>query len=207
MLDWLGILASLVRFNLALFQLEYPVTLSFNSLIINYWKMSKDKHMTSKNNAYSFSFRTLIGNEPLPLHSFQGKVLLIVNTASKCGFTPQYERLEKLYEKYKDQGLVILGVPSNDFGGQEPGSEQEIATFCHINYGVSFPMTAKEIVSGKKAHPFFLWARQQLGFGTAPKWNFHKYLINREGELIDYFYSMTSPDAPRLIKRLEKVLG
>ncbi|WP_392538121.1 glutathione peroxidase [Legionella sp. 227] len=157
-------------------------------------------------NAYDYSFHTLRGNEPLPLSSFRGKVLMIVNTASKCGFTPQYARLEKLYEQYKDRGLVILGVPSNDFGGQEPGTEQEIASFCQVNYGVTFPMTAKEVVSGKNAHPFYLWAREKLGFGTAPKWNFHKYIINRKGELIDYFYSTTSPEAGRLVKVVEKAL-
>lgn len=157
-------------------------------------------------NAYDYSFHALRGNEPLPLSSFRGKVLMIVNTASKCGFTPQYARLEKLYEQYKDRGLVILGVPSNDFGGQEPGTEQEIASFCQVNYGVTFPMTAKEVVSGKNAHPFYLWAREKLGFGTAPKWNFHKYIINRKGELIDYFYSTTSPEAGRLVKVVEKAL-
>lgn len=157
-------------------------------------------------NAYDYSFYTLRGHEPLPLSSFQGKVLIVVNTASKCGFTPQYARLEKLYEQYKDRGLVILGVPSNDFGGQEPGTEQEISNFCQVNYGVSFPMAAKEVVSGKNAHPFYLWARKELGFGTAPKWNFHKYLINRKGKLIDYFYSTTSPDAGKVIKMIEKAL-
>lgn len=158
-------------------------------------------------NAYDFSFHTLRGHNPLPLSTYQGKVLLIVNTASKCGFTPQYDGLEKLYNQYKDRGLIILGVPSNDFGSQEPGTEEDIATFCQINYGVSFPMTAKEIVSGKEAHPFYLWARKKLGFGTAPKWNFHKYLINRNGELINYFYSTTSPDAPRVLKHIEKALN
>ncbi|KTD05083.1 glutathione peroxidase [Fluoribacter gormanii] len=156
--------------------------------------------------AYDYSFHTLRGHEPLPLSSFKGKVLIVVNTASKCGFTPQYASLEKLYETYKDRGLVILGVPANDFGGQEPGTEQEIASFCQVNYGVTFPMAAKEVVSGKNAHPFYLWARQKLGFGTAPKWNFHKYLINRHGELIDYFYSTTSPEAGRLIKAVEHAL-
>ena len=160
----------------------------------------------NSDNAYDYSFHTLRGQESLPLAAFRGKVLLIVNTASKCGFTKQYASLEKLYKQYKDRGLVILGVPSNDFGGQEPGTDQEIAHFCQVNYGVSFPMTSKEIVSGKKAHPFYLWAKQKLGFGTAPKWNFHKYLIDRNGKLIDYFYSTTSPDAPRFIKTLEKTL-
>jgi len=157
-------------------------------------------------NAYDFSFHTLTGDKPLPLSAYKGKVLLIVNTASKCGFTPQYAALEKLYEKYKDRGLVIIGVPSNDFGGQEPGTDQDIANFCQVNFGVTFPMAAKEVVSGKNADPFYLWARKELGFGTAPKWNFHKYLINRKGELVDYFYSTTSPDATRFINALEKAL-
>lgn len=157
--------------------------------------------------AYNYSFHTLRGHNPLPLSSFRGKVVIIVNTASKCGFTPQYASLEKLYETYKDRGLVILGVPSNDFGSQEPGTSEEIADFCQVNYGVSFPMTAKESVSGKNAHPFYLWAKQKLGFGTAPKWNFHKYVINRKGELIDYFNSTTSPDAGRFVKAIEKALN
>lgn len=162
---------------------------------------------TTLDNAYDFSFHKLTGHTPLPLVSFQGKVVLIVNTASKCGFTPQYAILEKLYEQYKDKGLVVLGVPSNDFASQEPGSAQEIEQFCQLNYGVSFPMTTKEKVSGNNAHPFYLWARKKLGFGTGPKWNFHKYLINRKGELINYFYTTTSPDAPRFIKAIEKALA
>ncbi len=157
-------------------------------------------------NAYNYSFNTLVGQQPLPLSQFKGKVLLIVNTASKCGFTPQYASLETLYQKYKARGLIILGVPSNDFGSQEPGTEQDIAEFCRINYGVSFPMTAKEVVSGQEAHPFFRWAKQKLGFGSAPKWNFHKYLINRKGELITFYYSTTKPDSSRLVKAVEKAL-
>lgn len=156
--------------------------------------------------AYHFTFQTLKDHNPLPLSEFKGKVLIIVNTASKCGFTPQYALLEQLYEKYKSQGLVILGVPSNDFAKQEPGSEDEIAIFCQVNYGVSFPITAKEKVSGKDAHPFYLWAREKLGFGSGPKWNFHKYLINRNGELVNYFYSTTKPNTPRFIKAVEAAL-
>ena len=162
--------------------------------------------LSANDNAYSFTFHTLRGQQLLPLSEFKGKVLVIVNTASKCGFTPQYAGLEKLYEKYKDRGLVILGVPSNDFGKQEPGKTDEIANFCKVNYGVSFPLTTKEVVSGKNAHPFYLWAKKKLGFGTAPKWNFHKYLINRQGELVDYFYSTTAPEAPRFVKAVEKTL-
>ncbi len=158
------------------------------------------------NNAYAFEFHSIQDNQPLSLGQFKGKVILIVNTASKCGFTSQYAQLEKLYLTYKDKGLVVIGVPSNDFGQQEPGSADEIAQFCQINYGVSFPLVQKESVSGKNAHPFYRWAKKILRFGTAPKWNFHKYLINREGKLVDYFYSTTAPDSKRIIKAIEKAL-
>lgn len=156
--------------------------------------------------AYDFTFRTLQGYEELPLGAYKGKVLLVVNTASQCGFTGQYEGLEKLYEIYKPRGLVIIGVPSNDFGQQEPGSSDEIAGFCKLNYGVTFPMAAKESVTGDDAHPFYKWARQQTGWLGAPKWNFHKYLVNRHGDVIDYFHSNTAPDNKKLIAALEKLL-
>lgn len=157
--------------------------------------------------SYDFTFKTLSGEQPLPLSQFKGKVLMIVNTASQCGFTKQYADLEALYKKYQDRGFVILGVPSNDFGGQEPGSNEEIAKFCQVQFKLSFPMAAKEIVSGDKAHPFYLWAKKTLGFGTAPKWNFHKYLISRDGQLVDYFNSTTSPNANRVHKAIEKLLA
>lgn len=161
----------------------------------------------SSESAYNFQFTTLGSEQPMPLSAYQGKVILIVNTASHCGFTKQYEGLETIYQKYKDAGLVVIGVPSNDFGAQEPGSSEEIAQFCKLNYGVSFPMAAKEKVSGEGAHPFYLWAKEELGFGTAPKWNFHKYLINRQGKLVDYFHSTTAPDSDRIIKAIEDLLS
>ena len=157
--------------------------------------------------AYDFSFNALENDRPLPLSNFKGNVILIVNTASKCGFTSQYEDLEKLYQTYKDKGLVIIGVPSNDFGNQEPRGNKEIADFCKLNYGVSFPMTSKEKVLGSEAHPFYIWANKVVGFGTAPKWNFHKYLISRQGHIIDYFYSTTSPKSQRFTRVLEKALS
>ena len=168
---------------------------------------SKANAEPQKGSAYDYSFTTLIGEKPLPLSQFKGKVILIVNTASHCGFTKQYEGLQKLYDMYKDKGLVILGVPSNDFGKQEPGSSSEIAEFCKLNYGVTFPMAAKQPVSGDAAHPFYLWASDTLGFGTSPKWNFHKYLIARDGTLVDYFNSTTSPDASRLVQAVEAALA
>ncbi len=161
---------------------------------------------SSEKTAYDFSFNNLIGNKPLNISDFKNCVILIVNTASKCGFTSQYESLEKLYKFYKDKGLVIIGVPSNDFGKQEPGTNEEIANFCKLNYGVTFPMASKEKVSGDGKHPFYVWAKSQLGFGTSPKWNFHKYLINREGKIIDYFNSTTSPDSDRFVMTIEKAL-
>ena len=142
----------------------YLHTLLLGCILMTSNLASANNTTGSDNSAYDYSFFTLIGHNPLPLAAYRGKVLLIVNVASKCGFTPQYASLEKLYEKYKDRGLVILGVPSNDFGSQEPGTNQEIVHFCQINYGVSFPMTAKEVVSGKNAHPFYIWAKQKLRF-------------------------------------------
>ena len=156
--------------------------------------------------AYQYSFRVLNKDAPLPLADYRGKVILVVNVASQCGFTKQYAALEKLYETFRDQGLVIIGVPSNDFGGQEPGTADQIAHFCQLNFGVTFPMADKEVVSGDDAHPFYLWARQQLGALAAPKWNFHKYLIARDGRLVDWFSTVTAPDAPKLVQAVEREL-
>ena len=160
----------------------------------------------AQQNAYNFTFDALMSETPVALSDYAGKVMLVVNTASRCGLTGQYEGLETLYQKYQDKGLVIIGVPSNDFGGQEPGTDTEIAQFCRINYGVSFPMTSKYSVKGSKAHPFYVWAKNTLGFGTAPKWNFHKYVIDRQGMLVEYFHSTTAPDSRRLLKVIEKLL-
>ena len=179
----------------------------FFTILIGILLMTSAQATTDHGSAYDYSFKTLMGNKPLALSSFKGEVIMVVNTASKCGFTPQYAALEKLYNTYKAQGFVIIGVPSNDFGKQEPGSSQEIADFCKINYGVTFPMTAKEDVRGEHVHPFYRWAKKELGFGTGPKWNFHKYLINRHGELVDYFNSTTAPDAKRVINAVEKALN
>lgn len=155
--------------------------------------------------AWDFSFQAIDGGE-LPLAQFKGKAVMVVNTASKCGFTPQYQQLEELSRRYRDKGLVVLGVPCNDFGGQEPGSESEIQQFCDLNFGVDFPLTAKAKVTGADAHPFYLWARKQVGFLGSPKWNFHKYLIAPDGSLADWFSTPTKPDSAKIIKAVEKVL-
>lgn len=135
---------------------------------------------------------------------FKGKVVLVVNTASECAFTPQYEGLEALYREKKDLGLVVLGFPSNDFGSQEPGSEKKIGDFCRINYGVSFPMFSKIRVKGEQAHP--LYKDLLAASDSTPRWNFHKYLIGRDGKVIDSFSSFTSPDSASLRNAIEKAL-
>jgi glutathione peroxidase len=157
-------------------------------------------------NAHDFAFTRLSG-EKLPLSEFAGKAILVVNTASECGYTPQYEELEKLWQANKDKGLVVLGVPCNQFGGQEPGTEAEIGAFCKKNYGVTFPLTAKNDVKGKAAHAFYQWAGEEAGPAGQPKWNFHKYLIARDGALAGWFSSATKPTGPNIRKALEKVLG
>ena len=134
-----------------------------------------------------------------------GKVLLVVNTASFCGYTPQYKGLQALHERYRSKGLVILGFPSNDFGKQEPGSNKEIADFCESTFGVKFPMFAKSSVRGAEANALFKELAQASG--TTPKWNFYKYLISREGKVVESYSSMTSPDDRAFVRDVEKQLG
>ncbi|MEI7599515.1 MAG: glutathione peroxidase [Aestuariivirga sp.] len=156
--------------------------------------------------AYDFTL-TGIDGKPMPLSQFKGHPMLIVNTASECGYTPQYEDLEKLWLAYKDKGLVIIGVPSNDFGSQEPGTSEEIATFCKVNYGVTFPLADKTVVKGDKADPFYKWAGEQAGVLGRPKWNFHKYLISAEGRFIDWFSTPTKPMGPKITAAVDKALA
>lgn len=156
--------------------------------------------------AHDFEFVSIDG-KPLKLKDYAGHPVLVVNTASECGFTPQYAGLESLWKKYKTRGLIVLGVPSNDFGRQEPGSEADIRNFCTKNYGVSFPMTAKYEVSGRNAHPFYHWIVTQAGDAAAPRWNFHKYLIDSKGELVGIYPSKTAPEDTKLVTEIEGLLG
>lgn len=152
-----------------------------------------------------FEVRRLASDESVRLcDAYRGQVILVVNTASKCGFTGQYEGLEALYRKYKDRGLVVLGFPSNDFANQEPGSEEEIATFCRLTYSVEFPMFEKVHVAKGKADPLFQRLAQEAG--GYPKWNFYKYLIDREGRVVDYYSSFTGPESGKLVTAIEKLL-
>ena len=165
-----------------------------------------DPVTASETTAWDFAF-TSIDGKPMPLSDFKGKVLLVVNTASFCGFTKQYEALQALDAKYQSQGFHVIGVPSNDFGGQEPKAAGEIKEFCEGMFGVTFPLTDKVVVSGDGAHPFYAWARDQLGWLNAPKWKFHKYLVGRDGKLVTSFFSSTAPDADRLVKAVEAELA
>jgi len=157
---------------------------------------------TTETSVYDFAAQSLDG-KPAPLADYRGKVILIVNTASKCGFTPQFAGLESLYETYKDRGLVVLGFPCNQFGAQEPGNAEEIASFCKLTYDVTFPMMAKIDVNGPAAHPLYVWLKSRkkglLG-SEGIKWNFTKFLVSRQGEVIERFGPMSEP------KSLEKAI-
>ena len=161
----------------------------------------------SDNSKKIFDFKiNSINGDVLDLSTFNGKTILLVNVASNCGFTKQYDDLQKLYEDFKDKGLIVLGVPSNQFGGQEPGTESEIKNFCETNFNITFPMTSKYDVKGDNAHPIYMWAKDTYGKSTVPKWNFHKILINKNGKIEDTFVSFTSPLSKKIIKKLNQIL-
>ena len=155
--------------------------------------------------AYDYKFNDIDGSE-LNLNKFKNKVIVVVNVASQCGFTKQYEDMQKVWENYQNKGVVMLGVPSNDFGKQEPGTSEEIKNFCEAKFGITFPMTEKVSVKGENAHPFYIWARENHGKSTIPKWNFHKIIISKDGKVLDSFASMTNPSSKKFIKAIEKAL-
>ena len=156
-------------------------------------------------NFFDFKINSINGEE-LDLSSFKGKTTLLVNVASKCGFTNQYDDLQKLYDDFKDKGLIVIGIPTNQFGGQEPGSEKEIKNFCKTNFNITFPMTSKYEVKGNNAHPIYIWAKDSYGKSTVPKWNFHKILINKNGKIEDTFASFTGPLSNKVVKKIEEIL-
>ena len=156
--------------------------------------------------AHDFTF-TSIDGKPLDMAGFAGHPVLVVNTASKCGLTPQYAGLQALWEKYKDRGLIVLGVPCNDFGGQEPGTEAEVQDFCTTNYSVDFPMTSKNPVVGQNRHPLYGWAEGEAGAAAVPQWNFHKLLIGKDGSLKATFASAVTPDDGGLVAAVEGALA
>ena len=156
--------------------------------------------------AYQFEFASLDGGK-LPLAAWRGRPVLVVNTASFCGYTPQYRDLEALWRQHRDKGVVVLGVPSNDFGAQEPGSAAEIKQFCETNYEIDFPLTEKVPVVGGNAHPFYRWVAASLGEGAAPRWNFHKYLIGPDGELAGAWPSSVRPGDTAITGEIDKLLA
>ena len=147
-----------------------------------------------------------INSKTINLSEFKGKTILLVNVASKCGFTKQYTGLQTLYDNYKDKDFLVIGVPSNQFGGQEPGSNNEIKNFCETNFNITFPITDKVDVKGKNAHSVYKWAKENHGNSTVPKWNFHKILINKEGKIQDTFNSFITPLSDKITKQIELIL-
>jgi glutathione peroxidase len=158
----------------------------------------------AEDGAFGFSFVSIEG-AALPLSAYRDKAVLIVNTASFCGYTPQYDGLQAVWERYRDRGLVVLGVPSDDFN-QEPGTAAEIKNFCEVNFNIDFPLSQKEHVTGAAAHPFYRWAEQQLGERAAPRWNFHKYLVAPDGRLVAWFPSATTPTDDEVTRAIEATL-
>jgi glutathione peroxidase len=168
----------------------------------------KTETATVANSIYDFSLKNIDGKET-SLADYRGKVVLVVNVASRCGFTPQYEGLEKVYLKYKDRGLVILGFPANNFGGQEPGSNEEIKSFCSLKYNVTFPMFAKISVKGDDIHPLYKYLTDKQSdpqFGGDVKWNFNKFLIGRDGKIIGRFEPAVKPESPEVAQAIEHAL-
>ena len=161
--------------------------------------------MPADDTAHQFTFNAIDG-AALPLSAWAGHPVLVVNTASYCGYTPQYRDLEALWQQYRDRGLVVLGVPSNDFGRQEPGSEAEIKAFCTTRYQVDFPLAQKCRVLGGEAHPFYRWVAETLGEAGTPRWNFHKYLIGPDGALAGVWPAQVPPDDRRITVEIERLL-
>jgi len=180
--------------KIIIFLLITMISFLSNNLSANYEKI-----------AYDFKFTDLDGSA-LSLSEYKGKVIVVVNVASYCGFTKQYEDMQKVWSEYQKKGVVMLGVPSNDFGNQEPGNNEDIKNFCEAKFGISFPMTEKVIVKGIKAHPFYVWARENHGKSAVPKWNFHKIIIGKDGKIAETFSSITRPTSNKFIKTLEKLI-
>jgi len=162
------------------------------------------KSMSSDKSFHDFSIESISGGD-ISLSDYKNKVVLLVNTASQCGFTPQYAGLQKIYDRYKDDGFVVLGVPSDDFN-QELSSDDDVKKFCEIRYGVNFPLTSIQKIKGDSAHPLYKWISGNTSVIGQPRWNFHKYLISKEGQILNWFSSMTSPTSDGLLKQVEQAL-
>ena len=155
---------------------------------------------------FDLNIKSIDGNN-IELSKYKNKAILVVNVASKCGFTKQYTDLQKLWEKYKSRGLIVIGIPSNQFGNQEPGTNEEIKKFCEFNFNINFPITDKVDVKGEKAHQIYVWAKENYGKSAIPKWNFHKILINKDGQIHDTYNSFTNPQSKKITTEIEKILN
>ena len=162
-------------------------------------------NITFAGSSHVFTFKSINGEESIKLSDFSGKAVLVVNTASYCGFTKQYDDLQELWDLYKEKGLIVLGVPSNSFN-QEKNNNADVKEFCEVNFNINFPLTTITEVKGKNAHEIFKWAKENHGKSAVPKWNFHKILINKEGMIEDTFASMTKPMSKKIIKAIENIL-
>ena len=160
------------------------------------------------NNAYDYNFTSINEEDVINLSDYKGKTIVVVNTASLCGFTYQYEGLQSLYAKYKDEGLIVIGVPSNQFLQEEPGDSKQIKEFCESTFGITFPMTVKNKVKGSDAHPFYKWAKIELGLlAGVPRWNFHKIIIDKNGNAVAGFTPLTKPSSKKFINKIEDLLS
>ena len=174
-------------------------------IIFNVYNFDTKVNSMENINFYDFKLESITG-EIINFNNYKGKTVLLVNVASNCGFTKQYNDLQNLWEKYKERDLVVLGIPSNQFGGQEPGSNAEIKEFCETNFNINFPMSSKYDVKGENAHEIYKWAKNAFGKAAIPKWNFHKILINKNGKIHDTYASFTNPMSKKIINELEKIL-
>tara|TARA_Y100000590_G_C15443100_1_gene909650 strand:+ start:165 stop:728 length:564 start_codon:yes stop_codon:yes gene_type:complete len=174
-------------------------------IIVNVLILNNRVYSMENKNFYDFKLESITG-EVINFNDYKGKTVLMVNVASNCGFTKQYSDLQNLWEKYKERNLIVLGIPSNQFGGQEPGTNSEIKNFCKTNFNINFPMTSKYNVKGENAHEIYKWAKNSYGKSAVPKWNFHKILIDKNGKVHETFASFTNPMSKKIIKELEKIL-
>ena len=174
-------------------------------IFLTFTKFVNAETSINEMNFYDFKIENIQGEE-ISLEIYKGKTILLVNVASNCGFTSQYSDLQNLWEKYKEKNLIVLGVPSNQFGNQEPGSNSEIKNFCEVNFNVNFPMTSKYDVKGENAHDIYKWAKATFGNKAVPKWNFHKILIDKNGKVHDTFVSFTNPMSQKVLSEIEKIL-
>ena len=181
-------------------------TILLSLIIISMFSFMNKTFAKYEKTFFDFSIKSIDGNN-LELSTYKNKAILLVNVASNCGFTNQYSDLQKLWEKYEDKGLIVLGVPSNQFGGQEPGSNSEIKNFCEVNFNINFPMTTKIDVKGENINPIYKWALKNYGKKAAPKWNFYKILINKDGKIEQTYSSMTNPMSKKITSDIEEILN